>query len=272
MLAQRGAPIVGEASEHTLDDLKHKRENEVVFKVAKLILETYFRDDSGFDRPWLFPQILGITKNWLANYVVCKDNTFKQMLLLHELANDAARLIWTAIVAAPHAQATLKPILRPYDTFGSTQNVDFDTTRPVFATRADKCHVSHVVADTNSWEQKMAEALEDMGEVRAYVKNHNLGFSIPYTLNGEEKNYIPDFIVRYDDNHPDGEELNLIVEVTGELRKDKAVKVAAATNLWIPAVTNHAGLGRWKFVEIHDPWDAQKVIREHTHQSKISNS
>ncbi len=29
-----------------------------------------------------------------------------------------------------------------------------------------------------------------------YVKNHNLGFTIPYTIDGEERGYIPDFIVR----------------------------------------------------------------------------
>ena len=65
--------------------------------------------------------------------------------------------------------------------------------------RADKCHISHVVADTDSWEQKMAQALEDMPEVVRYVKNHNLGFTIPYTLNGEEHQYIPDFIAVLDD-------------------------------------------------------------------------
>jgi len=37
----------------------------------------------------------------------------------------------------------------------------------------------------------MAQALEEMDEVICYVKNHNLGFTIPYTLNGEDKNYIP---------------------------------------------------------------------------------
>jgi hypothetical protein len=77
---------------------------------------------------------------------------------------------------------------------GSTRYVDFDTTRPTYKTKADRCHVSHVVADTDSWEQKMAQVLEDMGEVAAYVKNQNLGFTIPYVLNGEEKNYFPDFI------------------------------------------------------------------------------
>ena len=45
----------------------------------------------------------------------------------------------------------------------------------------------------------MAQTLEDMAEVIRYVKNHNLGFTIPYTINGEEHQYIPDFIAVIDD-------------------------------------------------------------------------
>jgi type III restriction enzyme len=163
----------------------------------------------------------------------------------------------------------LKPILRPYDTLGSTRYVDFDTTRPVYATKADKCHISHVVADTDSWEQKMAEALEGMDEVLRYVKNHNLGFTIPYTLNGEERQYHPDFIVHLDDGRGGSSSgsnlLNLIVEVTGEKKKDKAAKVATARTLWVPAINNHGGFGRWAFIEIADPWDAIHVMRAALH-------
>jgi type III restriction enzyme len=257
------APIVGETSIHTLDDLKRHRPNEVAFLLAKLTLEKYFRDDDGNDKPWLFPQLLGISKRWLAECVTLKDNTFPQLLLLIESAHDAADRIYTAIVTPAAGAAALKPILRPYDTTGTTRFVDFDTTRPVYATRADKCHISHVVADTDSWEQKMAEALESMREpeVIRYVKNHNLGFYIPYTLNGEERNYIPDFIACIDDGHGLGDLLNLIVEVTGEKKKDKAAKVATARTLWVPAINSHGGFGRWAFIEVPDPWDAQNLIR-----------
>ncbi len=55
--------------------------------------------------------------------------------------------------------------------------------------------------------------------------------------------------------------MNLIVEVTGEKKKDKAAKVATARTLWVPAVNNHGGFGRWAFVEITDPWDAENLIR-----------
>jgi type III restriction enzyme len=263
------APIVGESSIHTLDDLKRRRPNEVAFLLAKLTLEKYFRDDEGNDKPWLFPQLLGIAKRWLAECVTLKDNTFPQLLLLIEFAHDAADRIYKAIVASTDGTAALKPILRPYDTTGSTRYVDFDTTRPVFATRADKCHISHVVADTDSWEQKMAESLEDMREVIRYVKNQNLSFTIPYTLNGEGKNYTPDFIACIDDGHGPSDLLNLIVEVTGEKKKDKAAKVATARTLWAPAINNHGGYGRWAFIEVADPWDAQNLIRGFLKQTQV---
>jgi type III restriction enzyme len=118
-----------------------------------------------------------------------------------------------------------------------------------------------VVADTGSWEQKMAAALEAMPEVIRYVKNHNLNFTIPYTLNGEEHQYIPDFIACVEDGHGSRDLLNLIVEVTGEKKKDKAAKVATARTLWTPGINNHGGFGRWAFIEIDDPWNAQNTIR-----------
>lgn len=261
------APIVGETSIHTLDDLKRRRSNEVAFLLAKLVLDNYFRDPEGNDKPWLFPQILGISKRWLSECVVLKDNTFPQLLLLMEFAHDAADRIYKAIVASTDDTAILKPILRPFDTVGSTRFVDFDTIRSVYATNAEKCHISHVVADTGTWEQKMAEALESMPEVIRYVKNDHLGFSIPYTLNNQEKNYLPDFIACIDDGHGKKDLLNLIVEVTGKKDKEKEAKVSTARTLWVPAVNNYGGFGRWGFLEINDPWNAQNLIREYLNRS-----
>jgi type III restriction enzyme len=228
-------------------------------------MEKYFRDDDGNARPWLFPQLLAIAKRWLNECVTLKDNTFPQLLLLIEFAHDAADRIYKAIIESQAGTPALKPILRPYDTVGSTQYVDFDTTRSVYATRADKCHVSHVVADTESWEQKMAQTLEDMEEVLRYVKNHSLGFTIPYTLNGEEHQYNPDFIVILDDGHGRENPLNLIIEVTGEKKKDKEAKASTARMLWVPSINNHGGFGRWAFVEINDPWNARRSIHEYLH-------
>ena len=253
------APIIGKSSIHTLDDLKKRRPNEVAFLLAKLTLEKYFRDDEKSEKLWLFPQLLDIAKRWLSECVSFKDNTFLQMLLLIENAHDAIDRIYKAIVASTNGNSIIKPILRPFDPIGSTDCVDFDTRRPVFSTREDRCHISHVVADTDSWEQKMAKSLEDMSEVVRYVKNDHLNFTIPYTLNGKEENYIPDFIACINDKNDPADPLNLIIEVTGETKKDKAAKVASARTLWIPAINNHGNFGRWAFIEINDPWDAEMV-------------
>lgn len=253
------APIVGETSIHTLDELKQRREQEVVFLLAKFLLERYFKDAENNSKPWLFPQLLGITRDWLKTSVVYKDNTFPQLLLFIEKANEAAQRIYHAIVAGDAGAKKLMPILRPFDTIGSTRYVDFDTTRSTYRTREDKCHVNDVVLHSG-WEGKMAQTLEDMSEVICYVKNQNLGFTIPYVMNNEEHNYIPDFIVRLNDGHGKEDPLNLIIEVTGEKKKDKEIKVSTAKTLWVPAVNNHGGFGRWTFLEITDPWNAKSEI------------
>ena len=68
------------------------------------------------------------------------------------------------------------------------------------------------------------------------------------------------FIVRLDEGKHPADPLNLIVEVSGEPRRDKAAKVATARNLWVPAVNNDGRFGRWAFVEVTDPWDAKGTI------------
>jgi type III restriction enzyme len=57
-------------------------------------------------------------------------------------------------------------------------------------------------------------------------------------------------------------EWNLVVEVSGAKRPDKDAKTSTARTLWIPAVNNHGGFGRWAFVEIEDPWNAKKAIEQ----------
>ncbi|MDE2209480.1 MAG: hypothetical protein KGJ99_07135 [Betaproteobacteria bacterium] len=50
----------------------------------------------------------------------------------------------------------------------------------------------------------LREVMNTIGSTR-YVKNQNLGFTIPYTLNGDERNYVPDFIARIDDGNGPGD-------------------------------------------------------------------
>jgi type III restriction enzyme len=260
------APIIGETEIHTLDELKSIRDQQIQFLLAKLVLQKYFmdHDDEGNRRPksWVFPQLLRIAREWYAECVDCKDDAFPQLLYFAQPAHNAADRIYRSISVEGAGKSLLKPILSPYDWVMSTEYVGFDTTRPVYATRG-KSHVSHIVCDTNSWEQKVAQALEELDEVVSYVKNDRQpGFSLPYTVDGIQRDYYPDFVARVDDGRGPNDTLNVIIEVTGEKKKDKEAKVATARTLWVPAVNGHGGLGRWAFLEITDPWRAKSLLRE----------
>jgi type III restriction enzyme len=249
-------PIVGASIITNLDDLKAFRPQQVAFTLAKRTLDKYFADGDGAPRPWLFPQLLRITNRWLAECVTLKDNAFPQLLILAENSHDAADRIHRAIVVGTAGEKRLLPIMRPFEPIGSTREVDFNTTKAVYATT--KSHLNYVVQDSG-WESKLGQVLDDMAEVVSYVKNQGLNFRVPYTHEGMPGNYNPDFIVRINDGAEDL--LNLIIEVTGEQKPEKKSKVATAQTYWVPAVNNHGEHGRWKFVEVTDPWDAANLIR-----------
>lgn len=265
------APLVGQPDVHTLDDLQRVRMAKVEFELAKTTLERYFReepalgpdDDSPSAQPgpvqaWLFPQVLEITRRWIEECVSLDDHGFPQLLLLSELRHQAAERIYRGI-ARSEPDPVLKPLVNRFNPEGSTRFVQLETRKDTYRT-ATKCHVSHVIIDSG-WEAKLAQSLEEMPEVLRYVKNQGLNLKIPYTLAGIEKEYIPDFIALVDDGHGEGDPLHLVLEVSGQERLDKEAKVETAAALWVPAVNNAATHGRWAFLEITDPWSAQRNIR-----------
>ncbi len=250
------AGIVGEREIHDLADLRSQREQAVVFTLARELATRHFPD-----RPWLFPQLVEATREWLRTSVELHDHTFPQLLLLHQRRSAAVERIARGLVSAERGEARLVAVLAPYEPEGSTAAVDFDTAKPTMVTDPDKCHVEYVAADSN-WEHVLAQRLEAMPDVRAYVKNQGLGLTIPYTVDAKERTYLPDFVVRIDDGHGD-DLLNLVVEVTGQVRPDKVERVATAQTRWVPGVNALGRFGRWDFIEITDPWNAENAIHSH---------
>ena len=93
--------------------------------------------------------------------------------------------------------------------------------------------------------------------MRAYAKNHNLDFEVPYRYGSETRRYIPDFIVNVDDGHGDDDLLHLIVEIKGYRREDAKEKKATMETYWVPGVNNHGQYGRWAFAEFTDVYEMQ---------------
>lgn len=270
--------ITGVTIEVELPYLSKFREQQTEFFLTKVLTHNHFYASDGDAKWWLFPELLQITRRWMKECVTYKDNTYPQYFNINEIARKAAHRIYMGIVNATEqtvetgpddieSEKTILPIYeqssRQNGRTGSTTDFLYETSQSTWETRADKCHISHVIADTDSWEQKAAQALEQMDEVISYVKNHHtLGFTIPYiNHNGENRRYIPDFIVRIQSSSTD-DILNLILEVSGMSREDKKQKVNTIRNIWLPAVNGCGEFGKWEFLEITDPWNAQNSIRE----------
>ena len=240
--------------------LKAMREQEVAYRLAHRLVEREYRDELGNPRPWLYPRVVGIVKQWMREAVDYQDGTYPGLLLLHDVTERAVEKIKHAIVAEDERQERLLPIFDA-EREGSTDWVDFDTTRPARATDSERCHVSHVVVDSG-WELGVAEALEDMSGVAAYVKNDHLGFEIPYSYEGRGARYWPDFLVRLDG--PDVVR-TLIVEVSGGAKMHHSPgpvgeKAATTRNLWVPAVNRTGAWGQWGYVEVCDQANSRPLI------------
>jgi type III restriction enzyme len=248
--------VVGETDVHLLDDLRAVREQHIAYRLAARVLETRLRGDDDEPRPWYFPQLLPIVTDWLRTCVDLHDDAFLGMLLLREA--EAVEKIWRAVMWQRGSRLKyVLPVFRASDPFGSTDIVDFHTTREVYATNEDRCPVNFVTLDGvggNAWERSVAQALESLDGVASYVKNDHLDFAIPYEHAGRTARFYPDFLVRLVDPG-DGITRTLIVEVSGGRKPaaQAAQKAWTARNLWVPAVNNHGGHGRWSFCVLRDP-------------------
>jgi len=245
----------------TLEELRGRREQQVAFQLARLVLDRHLRDGLGNPRPWLFPQLVDVVRSWLRDCVVYHDGGFPGLLLTAENAHHAAERISRGLLRVEgDREERVLPILRPYDPTGTTAEVDFDTLEAVHPTDERRCHVTHVVCGSG-WERIAAQALEALPEVAAYVKNHRLGFTIPYTHLGQARQYHPDFLVRLRDPG-DGVPRTLVVAGSGHAPPGpKEEQAATARDLWVPAVNNHGGFGRWRFLEITDPTDLEAAFQ-----------
>jgi len=115
---------------------------------------------------------------------------------------------------------------------------------------------------------------ENHPRVRAYVKNHNLGFDVPYRHGSESHVYRPDFIVLVEDGHGEDDLLHLVVEVKGYRREDAKDKKIAMESYWIPGVNNSKQFGRWAFAEFTEVFgmDADFAARVESEFRKIVDS
>lgn len=262
------APIVGEV-ERIEEESGQLRPQAVAFRLARRLLRHEYVIGSD-ERPWLFPRLVQICKEWL-DQCVDLDEGFDVGTIVRyaEFEADAAEAIYHAVTCVQDdRRKRMRVILRRAEPVGSTESISFVTRKPNLTTTLSE--VSHVVLDGpggNTWEERVATLCEEARlPVAAYVKNDHLGFAIPYVHQGRTHAYVPDFLLRLKRREGDVDR-TLIVEVSGGMKSAHApgsvkAKAETARHSWCAGVNNHGGFGRWGYVELTDISTASEVLRE----------
>jgi type III restriction enzyme len=246
------AGIIGEEADLTLEHLADTRPATIALKLAQRILTRHLTDADQAPKVHLIMPLKAIVRRWMTEHLICSGGTYPAQLLYYHVADKVAAKIMAAITRGHEGGGQVKAMLDPYNPTGSTRHVSFMTSKDRYET-SDRCHVNYCVTDSD-WEAELCRVAEKHPRVLAYVKNHNLGFEVPYRWGDEVRRYRPDFIIRVDDGHGADDPLNLVVEIKGE--RDEADKAKAETmrTYWVPGVNNLGTHGRWDFAEFTDVW------------------
>lgn len=251
--------IIGEGVNLTLAHTRDLRTSTLLMHLTKHLLYSKFRDPGQEPKLHLFGQLKRIVKQWLDEHLDCKGDTYPAQLCYLELADRACERIKQAIDRASieKGSSQIQAVLDPYNPVGSTAHVNFSTTKTDrWAASSAHCHLNWLIMDSD-WEAEFCRTAESHPQVRSYVKNHNLGFEVPYLVGAETRRYRPDFILRIADGRGEGDLLNLVVEIKGYRGEDAKDKKAAMETRWLPGVNALQTHGRWAFAEFTDVYAMQ---------------
>ncbi len=254
------AGIIGQSVDLNLVHTNDLRPSTLVYELASHLAYSKWRD-TGETPASLFGRLRPITRQWLKECLHCKGDTYPAQLMFEPLAEMACDRIADAITRTNLEGNTVKALLDPYNPAGSTRFVNFQTSKSLrWKTDASKCHVNWAILDSK-WEGELCHVVEKHDRVRAYVKNHNLGLTVPYKHGAENRHYVPDFIVQVDDGRGEDDLLNLIIEIKGYRSEDAKEKKSTMETYWVPSVNNTGEFGRWAFAEFTDFFEIDAGLR-----------
>lgn len=238
---------------------KNRRIQELVFELAGQLTRDYAKQPTCAAPPHvLFPQFARFAQRYIDEKVFAGSPAEK----IDAFLSPYYGLIIERIIEAirPDTTAGEVPEIPQYEASrppGTTADVDFMTGRDV--REVIRSHVNYVVADTKQWEQSAAYYIDRHKKVAAFVKNAGLGFAIPYMHNGQNHEYIPDFLIRLNRDPAETDSADHLILETKGYDPLEEVKVAAA-NRWVAAVNAEGSFAKWHYRLVKKVADIDGVL------------
>jgi type III restriction enzyme len=228
----------------------------ILFQVTQMVIDSLLAHSSANGdqrgRVWrlqsrhqLFPQVFGFVQRYIDRRVRFNGVDRRELGLERYVQMTVQRLVESIRPDDASGEPPLIPILNRFRPVGSTEGVDFPTTRPV--TPSKKSHINLVVQHSD-WEAKAAAILDSHEAVETYARNDHLGLVVPYEYLGNDHSYEPDFIVRLNN------QLQLLLEIKGyEVHnRDQTHQKHTAAKKWTAAVNNLREFGTWDLLVCRD--------------------
>ncbi len=199
---------------------------------------------AGLGQVSLFRSAVEASRRWASHPSVA----VKDLWSLNSSARrtEAANAILAAcdfreIGSARRARLANPPIL-------DTSGVDFMTT--LSTVEARRSELSHAACHSRL-ELDTATRLDEHPRVLRWVRNFQLGWTIPYHRDGTWARYEPDFVAVLDNG------VNLVIECKGAYDSRAYIAAQYARDHWIPSIAGTTDLPddlrRWAYAVIDDP-------------------
>lgn len=262
--AELAAIIAGKANPKVksaigLDQIaEDTRVQTIVFRIATTIYNSEKKPDWKGSKELFLAQVVRIVekvidsdKIRIKNSDIEKDALKRKVLIMLNM-NKIIQHIWTEIRA--HNTEKLTPVFDKEKPIRSTNDVrTWYTSKPCELVK--KSHISHCVYDSG-WEADEAYHLEKSKHVKSFVKNDHLGFSVLYNYKGVIRKYLPDFIIKLENDK------YLVLETKGKDSQQNQVK-REYLNEWVTAVNNQGGFGKWNWAVSFHPSDLEGILDKH---------
>jgi type III restriction enzyme len=247
---------------------KTVRLQEIYFRIAQDIVRVLEEGEEKSSirvaRHRLFPEVIEIVENYVERRVRFAEGVDRREIAHRKHVERIRQLLVEAIrPAAASVDKPLVAILSRFRKTVSTADVNERTARPVVP--LVKSHLNKAIVLSGD-ESTAIDFLERDPNVECFAANDkHLGLTVGYEYDGNEHQYIPDFIIRFSGSE-EGKHRYLLLEIKGgggNWHPNQVSAKSAAAMKWCAAVTNLGRYGEWRYEICHEVARLPSVIANH---------